>query len=156
MLLEIDIHTDGGCHGNPGPGGWAFVLRTGADVISRSGFEAVTTNNRMELTAVIESLRTARTVAADRQCLVRVHTDSQYVKGGITEWMKKWRLNGWRTSGKQPVKNQDLWKLLHEVSDLLNVSWFWVKGHSGNPDNELCDALVQQAIQSSGRSDERG
>ncbi len=147
MMNEVEIYTDGGCHGNPGPGGWAFVLRADDLLVARSGYEATTTNNRMELRAVIEALRavidvSARTAATE----VRVYTDSQYVKGGITQWMRTWMRNGWLTSKKEPVKNQDLWVELHRESELIHPSWYWVKGHAGNEFNEQCDRLVQEAI----------
>ena len=123
------------------------MLRAHDLVVARSGYEAATTNNRMELRAVIEALRAvsdlpARTAANE----VRVYTDSQYVKGGITQWMRTWMRNGWLTSKKEPVKNQDLWIDLHRESELIHPSWHWVKGHAGNEFNEQCDRLVQEAI----------
>ncbi len=142
----IEIFTDGGCIGNPGPGGWAYVLTHGTDQKQAYGAEPNTTNNRMELTAVIQALSEAR--AIDAALPVAVHTDSQYVKNGITTWIHTWKRNGWRTASKQPVKNQEYWVRLDELVQQLNVSWHWVKGHSGNPLNELCDQLVHKGIQS--------
>ena len=150
--MKYAIYTDGGCSGNPGPGGWAFVLVEGTDQVSDSGFEAETTNNRMELTAVLKALE----YAADRQESkgreFTLYTDSQYVKRGITEWIHTWEKNGWKTSNKKPVKNQDLWRSLKSIADTVPVSWEWLKGHAGDPLNELCDALVQKAIAGGGVS----
>ena len=143
-VQHLDIYTDGGCHGNPGPGAWAFVA-TGDETVERAGAERATTNNRMELQAVIEALRHAAGCGAGRGA-VRMHTDSQYVKNGITVWIRTWLRNGWRTAGKQPVKNQDLWVRLHELDGLIRPTWVWVRGHAGNALNERCDALVQDAI----------
>ncbi|TVR03927.1 MAG: ribonuclease HI [Spirochaetaceae bacterium] len=146
-MSEVEIYTDGGCHGNPGPGGWAFVLRAGDLAIARCGYEAATTNNRMELRAVIEALRAVNEVPARSEATeVRVYTDSQYVKGGITQWMRTWMRNGWRTSKKEPVKNQDLWIELHREAELISPSWHWIKGHAGNKFNEQCDRMVQEVI----------
>lgn len=149
--MPIRIHTDGGCHGNPGPGGWAYILETGQEKIEGYGFAADTTNNRMELTAVIEALRyvVAENLAATSRAVeqrIEVHTDSRYVQQGITSWIESWERNGWRTSAKKPVKNQELWQSLRELQLRLRPIWCWVKGHSGNPLNERCDALVQEAI----------
>lgn len=143
-MQHIDIYTDGGCHGNPGPGAWAFVLRK-SEWIERTGGEKLTTNNRMELLAVIEALRlVARDLSGEPQ--VRIYTDSQYVRNGITSWIQNWMKNGWKTAAKKPVKNQDLWIRLHELNKLVSPAWNWVRGHSGNPLNERCDELVQQEI----------
>jgi ribonuclease HI len=139
-----EIYTDGGCHGNPGPGAWAFVITSAGDVVERSGAARDTTNNRMELTAVIEALREVGRRRIDGT--VTIHTDSQYVKNGITTWIRTWLANGWRTSSKQPVKNQDLWVELHDLNRAIGPDWRWVRGHAGNPLNERCDALVQEAI----------
>ncbi len=143
-VAHIEIWTDGGCRGNPGPGGWAFILRGAGPERERRGFAAGTTNNRMELTAVIEALREA--LAAGSAGEVTVSTDSQYVQKGITEWIHAWSRNGWKTSAKKPVKNGDLWASLLELSQRLQVRWRWVMGHAGDEMNERCDALVQTAI----------
>ncbi len=143
------LYTDGGCHGNPGPGGWAFriVDSEGELVASDAGSADMTTNNRMELIAVIEGLRWI--VANPLQIgndPVTVITDSQYVRLGITQWILKWERNGWRTSAKKPVKNEDLWKTLRTLQKETNPHWEWVKGHSGNEHNEACDRSVQDQI----------
>lgn len=136
------IYTDGGCKPNPGPGGWGAVLRHGGHVKQLHGAEpSETTNNRMELTAPIMALE-----ALTRPALVHLHTDSTYVRGGITQWMAGWERNGWRTSAKQPVKNVDLWQRLKKACDRHEVEWFWVKGHSGVPDNELADQLATKGL----------
>ncbi|MDR2181362.1 MAG: ribonuclease HI [Treponema sp.] len=157
-MSELHIYTDGGSSGNPGPGGWAYVIlsRSGggeaAVLAEASGGEAVTTNHRMELLAVIsalESLAAAKQTAipeeAEKQT-VSLFTDSQYVQKGITVWIKAWKQNGWRTRDRQPVKNQDLWQRLDALAAQFPIAWQWVKGHAGNTYNERCDALVQQAI----------
>ncbi len=144
------IYTDGGCHGNPGPGAWAFriVDAQGRVETEESGHETATTNNRMELTAVIRALRhvvaTAESSSAESTWIVI--TDSQYVRQGITDWINRWRRNGWQTSAKKPVKNVELWKELDSLADRVNPQWAWVKGHAGNEHNEACDALVQVSI----------
>jgi ribonuclease HI len=148
----LKIFTDGGCSGNPGPGGWAYVmvLRTfqGEKVVaSAKGSQPHTTNNRMELTAVISSLRAIKTMSGIPHHAL-VCTDSQYVQKGITEWIQKWKKNSWRTSDKKPVKNQDLWMELDSLSGELSLDWEWVKGHAGNTYNELCDRMTQEAIYS--------
>jgi ribonuclease HI len=137
----VDIYTDGACRGNPGPGGWAAVLTSGARVRELSGAEAATTNNRMELLAVINALR-----ALKRRVRARVYTDSQYVRLGITEWLAGWKARGWRTADRKPVKNQDLWEQLEALTVGHNIEWHWVKGHSGVPGNERCDELANMAI----------
>lgn len=146
-LLPIDIWTDGACKGNPGPGGWGVYLCSGHHEKSLSGGERHTTNNRMELLAVIEALRAIK----DKRPL-RIHLDSQYVKKGIQEWIHNWKRRGWLTADKQPVKNADLWRALDALVATHEIDWFWVKGHSGNPGNERADALanrgVQQALES--------
>ncbi|WP_319476683.1 ribonuclease HI [Marispirochaeta aestuarii] len=144
---EIYIYTDGGCWGNPGPGAWAYCILCDGESLEKNGGDAATTNNRMELTAVIEALTEIRRRQWDRRP-VAVHTDSQYVKNGITSWIETWSRNGWKTAAKKPVKNQDLWVPLKELRDALNIRWQWVKGHAGNEHNERCDALVQEAIAS--------
>jgi len=142
-MIRVEIHTDGGCKGNPGPGAWAFVLEQNGDVVERAGAEASTTNNRMELCAVIAALQEARKRDASK---ISVHTDSQYVQKGIEEWIHKWVRNGWKTASNRPVKNRDLWQSLHELDQLLHPAWIWVRGHAGNEGNERCHRLVQEAI----------
>lgn len=144
-MESVEVYTDGGCHGNPGPGGWAFVVAAEGRQTRMKGAQAHTTNNRMELTAVIRALEY---VTENGLCrgTVRIITDSQYVKNGITSWVKSWEKNGWRTSSKQPVKNKDLWQQLRQLTAECAVSWGWVRGHAGNELNEACDALVQGAI----------
>jgi ribonuclease HI len=138
---EIEIYADGACKGNPGPGGWGVLLRASGREKEMFGGEAQTTNNRMELTAVIEGLR-----ALKERSTVRVYTDSQYVQKGISEWIHSWKRRGWLTSDKKPVKNVDLWKALDEEAQAHQVSWHWVKGHAGHPENERADALANQGI----------
>ena len=146
------VYTDGGCSGNPGPGGWAFVvvLKTfqGDTVVAEEwGGEPETTNNRMELLAVISALKTLKTkTELPRQ--LTVYTDSQYVQKGISEWILTWKRNSWRTSDKKPVKNQDLWRELDALAAEFPISWEWVKGHAGNKFNERCDELTRKAIAS--------
>lgn len=136
-LPEVEIFTDGACRGNPGPGGWAALLRMGEKERELSGGETPTTNNRMELTAAIRALQ-----ALKRPCRVQLHTDSQYVRDGITKWIFGWQRNGWRTSDKKPVKNAELWQELVEAVAPHRVEWHWVKGHSGHPENDRVDALA--------------
>ncbi|MEE8441329.1 MAG: ribonuclease HI [Spirochaetia bacterium] len=143
-MKSIEVYTDGGCHGNPGPGAWAFVVRA-REHTERFGGEPQTTNNRMELQAVIEALRfIVRQEYGDRT--VDVHTDSQYVRNGITTWIRSWMRNGWKTAARKPVKNQSLWVRLHELNELVHPEWTWVRGHAGNALNERCDQLVQSQI----------
>jgi len=130
----VEIYTDGACKGNPGPGGWGALLRYQDKERELSGCESQTTNNRMELRAVIEALS-----VLNRPCVVRVITDSQYVKNGITRWMAGWKQNGWKTAGKKPVKNKDLWLSLDEAAQRHDIQWAWVKGHAGNPGNPSND-----------------
>lgn len=137
----IDIYTDGACKGNPGVGGWGVLLRFGDHEKSLCGGELETTNNRMELMAVIEGLR-----ALSRTCQVRVHTDSQYVQKGISEWLKNWKRRNWRTSTGQAVKNQDLWLQLDQLAGQHKVEWHWVKGHAGHPENEAADRLANEGV----------
>ncbi len=146
MSTGIEVWTDGGCAGNPGPGGWAFVIRSSDGATERSGFDGETTNNRMELTAVREALDEIGRHEEWKGVPVTLSTDSQYVQKGITEWVHTWQRNGWKTSAKKPVKNSELWKSLIELSRGLSISWVWVLGHAGNELNELCDSLVQKAI----------
>ncbi len=140
------LYTDGGCHGNPGPGGWAWRLISdrGAVLAEDAGYRSATTNNRMELTAVIEGLEYVE--GRHRNASVSVMTDSQYVRRGITEWITGWKRNGWRTAAKKPVRNDELWKTLDLLNDRLRPRWAWVPGHSGHEHNEACDRLVQRAI----------
>lgn len=144
-MQKIDVYTDGGCHGNPGPGAWAFVMRTDDGLIEKSGGDRLTTNNKMELEAVIQALRVVLDSTGSRR-EVTVHTDSQYVKNGITSWISTWLKNGWMTASKKPVKNQDRWIRLHELAGLVSPEWKWVKGHAGDELNERCDELVQAEI----------
>jgi ribonuclease HI len=137
-LSEVDVFTDGACRGNPGPGGWAAILRYRATEKELSGFAPDTTNNRMEMTAAIEGLE-----ALKRPCRVRLYSDSQYLRDGITKWIEGWKRRGWRTADKQPVKNIDLWKRLDAAAARHTVSWIWVRGHSGHPENERADALAR-------------
>jgi ribonuclease HI len=137
-LKQVEIHTDGACLGNPGPGGWAALLRFQGRERELAGGEALTTNNRMELMAAIRALETL-----SEPCIVSLTTDSQYVRQGITEWMPNWLRRGWKTAGGAPVKNQDLWERLHAAAQRHRIEWHWVKGHSGDPDNERVDVLAR-------------
>ena len=141
MPERVVLHTDGACRGNPGPGGWGVVMRYQDHCRTLSGFAADTTNNRMELTAVIEGLR-----ALKRPCDVVVHTDSKYVMQGISEWLANWKRNGWKTAARKPVKNDDLWRRLDAEAARHRVDWRWVKAHAGISDNELADRLANEAI----------
>ena len=145
----IHIYTDGGCSGNPGPGGWAFLIMRNEEeiLVEQWGAEQDTTNNRMELMAVISSLEALKNME-DVPRQAALYTDSQYVQKGISEWIKNWKRNSWRTSDKKPVKNQDLWLRLDELAAELTINWVWVKGHAGNIHNERCDLLTQKAIAS--------
>lgn len=138
----VTIHTDGACDGNPGPGGWAAVLRFGGHVRELTGGEPATTNNRMELQAAISAL-----MALKAPCDVTLFTDSEYLRRGITEWLPIWRANHWRTAEKKAVKNEELWRQLHEVASKHKVNWQWLKGHAGHADNERCDQLAGAEIQ---------
>lgn len=140
-LKHVEIFTDGACSGNPGPGGWGALLRYKQTEKELSGYAAQTTNNRMELTAVVEALR-----ALKEPCRVTVTTDSMYLKDGITQWIKNWKRNGWVTRDKTPVKNKDLWEALDEASQRHRIEWRWVKGHVGHSENERCDQLAREAI----------
>ena len=137
----IIIYTDGACRGNPGPGGWGALLQAGPHEKALCGGDAHTTNNRMELTAVIRALQ-----ALKRPSAVQIHTDSQYVQKGISEWIHNWKRRGWLTADKQPVKNVDLWQMLDELSSAHQIDWRWVKGHAGHPGNERADQLANQGI----------
>lgn len=138
----VEIYTDGACKGNPGPGGWGALLRYGKVEKQLRGGEPMTTNNRMELCAAIRALQ-----ALKRPCQVHLYTDSEYLRRGITEWLKNWKRNGWRTAANQPVKNADLWQALDEAAAPHRIEWHWVKGHSGHPENELADQLANLAIE---------
>jgi ribonuclease HI len=138
---RVDIFTDGACSGNPGPGGWAAIMRAGGHEKELSGGERATTNNRMELTAVIEALEALKQPSA-----AVIHTDSRYVMDGATKWMKNWKKNGWKTADKKPVKNEDLWHALEDAAARHALSWRWVEGHSGHAENERADALARAAI----------
>jgi ribonuclease HI len=145
MTQSVDIYTDGACKGNPGPGGWGALLRYGKHEKQLYGGERETTNNRMELLAVIEGLRSLK-----RASKVRITTDSQYVKNGITQWIHNWKKNGWKTAAKKPVKNADLWQRLDTEVAKHNISWHWVKGHSGHPENEMADTLANRGVEEMG------
>jgi ribonuclease HI len=160
-MMELEIYTDGACSGNPGPGGWAFVIvRPGEGapedgiIAERWGAEPETTNNRMELEAVITALETLAglDLSPDK---VKVYTDSQYVQRGISLWINEWKRNKWLTSAKKPVKNRDLWQRLDLLSGSLPLSWIWVKGHAGNVFNERCDRLSRKAAASPGKRETR-
>lgn len=138
----VTIFTDGACRGNPGPGGWGAVLIFGENERDIWGGSPATTNNRMELTAAIEALR-----ALKRPCRVELHTDSQYVKNGITQWLSLWKARGWRTLSKGAVKNEDLWRLLDEAAQRHDIDWRWVKGHAGHDLNERADALARRGME---------
>ena len=140
-MKVVEAFTDGACKGNPGPGGWGVLLRMDNQSREIFGGEGATTNNRMELTAAIEAL-----AALKEACTVELTTDSTYVKDGVTRWMENWERNGWRTAAKKPVKNQDLWQALKAQVARHEVNWHWVKGHSGNPENELADMLANKGI----------
>jgi ribonuclease HI len=136
-LPKVEIFTDGACRGNPGPGGWAALIRMGARERELSGGESLTTNNRMELLAAIEALK-----ALKRPCRVQLTTDSNYVRDGITKWIHGWRRNGWRTADRKPVKNADLWQALLDAAEPHRIEWHWVKGHSGHAENDRVDELA--------------
>ncbi len=137
----VEIFTDGACRGNPGPGGWGVLLRYNREEKKLYGGEPDTTNNRMELLAAIKGLE-----ALKRPCAVRLTTDSQYVKNGLTEWLPNWKQRGWKTAAKKPVKNADLWQRLEAAVDRHDVEWRWVRGHSGHAENEIVDQLANQGI----------
>ncbi len=141
MTQDVEIFTDGACRGNPGPGGWAALLRSGGNEKIVSGYEPETTNNRMELLAAIEGLAVLK-----RPCRVRLTTDSQYLRQGVMQWMPRWKRNGWRTAAKQPVKNKDLWQRLDTLAATHDVDWHWVRGHSGHLENERVDQAANEAI----------
>lgn len=146
-MEEITIYTDGGCSGNPGPGGWGAVILADGREQLLSGGESFTTNNRMELTAAISVLSAIASIPSFSGRKITLYIDSQYVKNGITTWITNWKQRQWRTSEKKPVKNQDLWKQLDELNSSLDVNWQWVKGHSGVEYNEICDALCHKEME---------
>ncbi len=141
-LKEVNLYTDGACRGNPGPGGWGVLLRCGETEKELWGGETATTNNRMELQAVIEGL-----TALTRPSSVTIVTDSQYVKNGMMQWIHNWKRNGWKTAARKPVKNADLWQQLDALVQKHEVRWEWVRGHSGHPENERADELANQGIE---------
>ncbi|ULJ68446.1 ribonuclease HI [Wielerella bovis] len=141
MEKTVYLYTDGACKGNPGVGGWGAVLRYGTHEKELFGGEADTTNNRMELTAIIEGLTCLK-----RACDVVICTDSQYVKNGMENWIHGWKKNGWKTAAKKPVKNEDLWRKLDALAAQHNIQWTWVRGHTGHPENERADALANQGV----------
>ena len=140
-MKAVVVYTDGACRGNPGPGGWGAVLRYNGHERLLHGGEAPTTNNRMELMAAIQALETLR-----EPCAVKLHTDSNYVRQGITEWLPQWHRRNWKTADKKPVKNQDLWQRLDQAAARHKIEWFWVKGHSGDEGNELADQLANKGV----------
>ena len=142
MNEPVEIYTDGACKGNPGPGGWGAWLKSGMHHKELFGGEAQTTNNRMELTAVIEALGSLK-----RPSKVKLHTDSQYVKNGISVWIHDWKRRGWRTADKKPVKNEDLWRKLDDAVQGHDIEWIWVKGHAGDPGNERADGLANKGVE---------
>ena len=144
---EVEVFTDGACRGNPGPGGWAAILRHRGSEKELSGFDPDTTNNRMEMTAAVAGLE-----ALKRSCRVRLYSDSQYLRDGITKWMHGWKRRGWLTADKQPVKNVDLWHRLDATAARHDVAWIWVRGHSGHPENERADALARERIAEADRN----
>lgn len=137
----VEVYTDGGCRGNPGPGGWGALLKYGEHVKELSGYQDDTTNNQMELMAAIQAFE-----ALTRPCKVNITTDSQYVKNGITQWMSGWKIKGWKTAANKPVKNKELWVRLDQAIQKHEVEWHWVKGHSGHPENERVDELANLAM----------
>ena len=142
-MQEVTIYSDGACKGNPGPGGWGAVLVSGGHEKELFGGENPTTNNRMELMAVIEALR-----ALKRPCVIKIYTDSQYVQKGISEWITGWKARGWMTADKKPVKNADLWQILDEARQPHEIEWHWVRGHAGHPGNERADRLANRGVES--------
>lgn len=143
--MTVEIYTDGACKGNPGPGGWGVLLRYNGKEKMLCGGESHTTNNRMELMAAIQGLQ-----ALTRPCVVNLYTDSQYLRLGMMKWMTGWKKNGWRNSKREPVKNADLWQLLDQLTTVQQVTWHWVKGHSGHKENDIVDALANKGIENLG------
>lgn len=146
-IQRVTIHTDGACSKNPGPGGWAAMLAFGDHRRAIQGSAAHTTSNRMELVAALEGLR-----SLSRRCAVDLYTDSLYLRNGMTRWLPRWKANGFKTRAHEPVKNEDLWRGLDEQSDRHNITWHWVRGHTGNRDNELCDSLAKEALEGRSRA----
>jgi ribonuclease HI len=146
-MEEIIVYTDGGCSGNPGPGGWGIVVIANGEARQLSGGEKITTNNRMELTAAISALSVIQNTPSFNGKKIIVNIDSQYVKNGITVWIKSWKQKGWKTADKKPVKNQDLWKQLDELAATKTIHWHWVKGHAGHEMNERVDTLARTAAE---------
>ncbi len=146
-MTEVEIATDGACKGNPGPGGWGALIRSGTTEKELSGGEKLTTNNRMELMAAIEALN-----ALTRPCAVTLSTDSRYVMDGLTKWIHGWQKNGWKTADRKPVKNAELWQALLAAAKPHKINWKWVKGHAGHPDNERADRLASDAAVVAGRT----
>jgi len=138
---RVEIFTDGACSGNPGPGGWGAILRCRGVEKELSGGEPLTTNNRMEMMAVLQALG-----ALTRPCAVDLYTDSEYVKKGMTEWLRGWKARGWKTADKKPVKNEDLWRALDDAAARHAIAWHWVRGHAGHPENERADALARAGV----------
>ena len=145
-MKAVEIFTDGACKGNPGPGGWGAILRSGKHEKELYGGEPHTTNNRMEMTAAIEALN-----ALNQRCKVTLTTDSEYLRKGITEWLAGWKRKGWKTASRQPVKNADLWQLLDQLVSKHEIDWKWVKGHSGHPENERADQLANRGVEEFGK-----
>ena len=145
-METIKVYTDGGCSGNPGPGAWAFIILDGRERINGAGRQRATTNNRMELSAVISALEFIAGRPEMKHCPLEVYTDSQYVKKGITEWIHNWVRNGWLTATKKPVKNKEYWLRLKKAADGMKISWHWVMGHAGIDLNEECDRMVKEGI----------
>lgn len=142
----LKIYTDGACSGNPGPGGWGVHIIDGDDIHELKGGEPATTNNRMELMAAIEAIRTTET-----ECSLQIYTDSQYVKNGLNQWIYNWKRNGWKTASRKPVKNKDLWIELDSLAQSRTIEWHWVKGHAGDPGNERADELAREGLNEYGR-----
>jgi ribonuclease HI len=142
---EVHVYTDGACKGNPGVGGWGALLKYGKHTRELFGGEPHTTNNRMEMTAVIRALE-----SLNRQCRIKLHTDSKYVQQGITSWIHDWKKRGWKTADKKPVKNEDLWRELDELAQQHDIEWIWVKGHAGHDGNERADELANRGVESIG------
>ena len=150
-MKKVQIFTDGSCLGNPGPGGYGAVMRYGSHLKELSAGYQLTTNNRMEMLAAVAALRILK-----ERCEVELTTDSQYLRQGITQWIKNWKKNGWRTSDKKPVKNVDLWQALDEQASKHKIQWHWVKGHAGHPENERCDELARNAAQGKKLLEDKG
>ena len=155
-MEEIIVYTDGGCSGNPGPGGWGIVVIANGEARQLSGGEKITTNNRMELTAAISALSVIQNTPSFNGKKIIVNIDSQYVKNGITVWIKSWKQKGWKTADKKPVKNQDLWKRLLKAKEPHNVKFIWVKGHAGHEFNERCDQMAVESANSDNLLDDTG